>query len=39
LGKITSSVDEIALLKNVRRGSQVHIKLKEWNLDSLQVLQ
>jgi hypothetical protein len=28
LGKITSNEDEIALLKNVRRGSQVHIKLK-----------
>ena len=28
LGKITSSDDDIALLKNVRRGSQVHIKLR-----------
>ncbi|MHA1135533.1 MAG: cyclophilin-like fold protein [Candidatus Thorarchaeota archaeon] len=28
LGKITSSEEEIALLKKVRRGSQVHIKMK-----------
>lgn len=28
LGKITSTDDDLALLKNVRRGSQVHIKLK-----------
>ena len=28
LGKITSSEEEIALLKNVRRGSSVHIKVK-----------
>ena len=28
LGKITSSEEEIALLNKVRRGSQVHIKMK-----------
>lgn len=29
LGKITSSEEQIALLKNVRRGSLVHIKKRE----------
>jgi len=28
LGKITSTEEEIALLKNVRRGSSVHIKVR-----------
>jgi hypothetical protein len=29
LGKITSAEDTLALLKNVRRGSSVHIRVKE----------